>query len=309
MGANTSIEWAHHTFNPWVGCKRISPACDDCYAATWAKRAGRGHLWEGKRERTAPANWRQPLKWNAEAQRLGVRYRVFCASLADVFDNQVPPEWRADLFRLIRQTEHLDWLLLTKRIGNAARMLDETRYMRTSREPVWPWPNVAIGATIANQAEADRDIPKLLEVPARVRFLSCEPLLGPLDLRRFFRKEANGAYLPAVRGLRIQDCAAGPGGVDWVIAGGESGGKARPAHPDWFRSIRDQCDEACVPFLFKQWGEWAPNCLCASEKPCRTSPRPEPGKPGVMFRCGKNDSGRHLDGRTWDEFPVIGGEP
>ena len=119
MGDNTKIEWAHHTFNPWVGCTKVSPACDNCYAEGWAKRSGMVQ-WgpHAERRRTSEGNWRQPLKWNAEAERLGVRYRVFCSSLADVFDNAVPVQWRIELMKLICETRHLDWLLLTKRPQN-----------------------------------------------------------------------------------------------------------------------------------------------------------------------------------------------
>jgi protein gp37 len=126
MAENTAIEWADHTFNPWTGCTKVSPACDHCYAESWAKRSGTVRWGPGEpRRRTTDANWRQPLKWNAQAQREGRRFRVFCASLADVFDNEVPVQWRVDLFRLIASTPHLDWLLLTKRIGNALPMMRE----------------------------------------------------------------------------------------------------------------------------------------------------------------------------------------
>lgn len=191
MAENTKIEWAHHTFNPWVGCTKVSPACDHCYAEAWAKRTGNGHLWnDGERRRTSEATWRLPLKWNREAEERGIRYRVFCASLADVFDNVVPDEWRGDLLRLIRQTPHLDWLLLTKRIGNARHMLERT----LSAGHLWHWPNVWLGITVVNQDEADRDVPKLLSTPARVRFLSLEPLLGPVDLTSIWLR------MPGARG-------------------------------------------------------------------------------------------------------------
>jgi protein gp37 len=144
MGENSAISWTHHTFNPWVGCSKISPACEHCYAESWAKRAGFPGLWsDGERRRTSAANWAAPLKWNRMAAEAGTRARVFCASLADVFDNVVPEGWRADLFRVIRQTPNLDWLLLTKRIGNAATMIDRALvdgHLLTSREPSWPWP-------------------------------------------------------------------------------------------------------------------------------------------------------------------------
>lgn len=252
MSANTKIEWADHTFNPWIGCTKVGPGCDHCYAeADFDKRRHVVTWGAGQpRKRTAPSTWAQPLRWNAEAKRLGIRYRVFCASLADVFDNEVPSVWRADLFKLIADTPNLDWLLLTKRIGNVSRMLP------------FGWqdfglpPNVWIGATICNQDEADRDITKLLAVPAAKRFLSMEPLLGAVDVTGEYLTAKLGSYpfksLSDEHRTKLIDL------LDWVIVGGESGPNARPMHPDWARSLRDQCEAAGVPFLFKQWGEWKP---------------------------------------------------
>lgn len=253
MAATTKISWCDHTFNPWVGCERISPACDSCYAATWAKRAGHPELWQGERRRTTRENWKQPLKWDAAARAAGKRVRVFCASLADVFDNAVPMEWRVDLFELIGKTTNIDWLLLTKRIGNANRMLDEVMDVMSCGLQRWgepvTWTNLWLGATIANQAEADRDIPKLLATPARVRFLSCEPLLGAIDLGLMRRSYGFPRHITS------DGRAVGmPQGLHWVIAGGESGGKARPSHPDWFRSLQQQCASAGVAFFMKQMG-------------------------------------------------------
>lgn len=220
MGEWSKIEWTDHTFNPWVGCEKISSACDHCYAEAWAKRAGSPELWNGSRRRTTAANWRGPVKWNLEAAKRGVRLRVFCASLADVFDNAVPAEWRSDLFKLIEATPNLDWLLLTKRIGNVKKLCGG----------VSSWPNVWLGATIANQEEAVRDIPKLLATPARVRFLSMEPLLERVDIHLLL-------------------CS---GGIDWIIVGGESGGNARMMDPDWARSLQRQCKHNDVAFFMKQ---------------------------------------------------------
>lgn len=277
MAQDTKIEWADHTFNPWVGCTKVSPACDHCYAEAWAKRAGKaaGVVWGAERRRTSKSTWAAPLKWNAQAQAEGRRYRVFCASLADVFDNQVPQDWRDDLFALIAATPHLDWLLLTKRIGNVPNMLpvpfDFAKH----------YPNVWIGATVCNQAEADRDIPKLLKVDARVRFLSIEPLLGPLDLRFHFFSEPTGKTRTRAGKRQMELRKPEDGGVHWVIVGGESGPGARPMHPDWARKLRDQCQEADVPFLFKQWGEWWQGA-----------------------RIGKAAAGRVLDGVQHDGVPT-----
>jgi protein gp37 len=288
MAENSKIEWTDHTFNPWTGCMKVSPGCDHCYAEGWSKRAGAkvGKWGAGAaRVRTSAANWNLPYKWNAKAQAERRRYRVFCASLADVFDNEVPAEWRADLFWLIQHTPQLDWLLLTKRIGNAAEMMRDA--MATidpmAEEPI-PLHNVWLGATVVNQEEADRDIPKLDATPAAVRFLSVEPMLGPI--------EGAPGWLWGT-GSR--------NGIDWVICGGESGPGARPMQPEWARSLRDQCKAAGVPFLFKQWGEYAPHVQTVDAEAHRiVIHHLETG----MARIGKKMAGRVLDGVTHDGYPA-----
>ncbi|WP_083655049.1 DUF5131 family protein [Burkholderia sp. SRS-W-2-2016] len=215
-------------------------------------------------------------RWNARhadffAQH-GRRQRVFCASLADVFDNEVDPLWRRDLFELIECTPNLNWLLLTKRIGNVSDTVARAR----SRDWLAGRDNVWLGATTVNQAEADRDIPKLLAVPAHVRFLSMEPLLGPVSFESMFASSDWCDHTTALEAL------------DWVIAGGESGRGARPMHPDWARSLRDQCAAAKVPFFFKQWGEWVPG--------------PNPSRQ-PLNRVGKKAAGRQLDGSFHHDFP------
>lgn len=319
MGENSAIEWTDHTFNPWIGCTKVSPGCDHCYAEKLAT-ARLGVAWgpHAERRRAAESTWRQPLAWNRKAEREGKRARVFCASLADVFDNQVPTEWREDLWSLIHETPHLDWLLLTKRPQNIARMLPEA----------WGdgWPNVWLGTTVENQAEADRRIPHLRAIPAKVRFLSCEPLLGPMDLTTSLRAFDHCAH----DGAAVNGCEGcdGSGGGDcgavtrscigWVIAGGESGPGARSPHPAWFRSLRDQCRDAGVPFFFKQWGEWAPanpkdesapfpNGWRAmrghgGRPPAREELYPEAGA-AFVAKVGKKAAGALLDGREWREVP------
>lgn len=247
MVENSKIEWCHHTFNAWLGCVEVSPACDHCYARAWAKRTGNGHLWEGARRRTTPAYWRQPLRWDAEAKAAGERRRVFSLSLGDVFDNVVDPQWRADLFSLIKATQNLDWLLLTKRIGNVPAMLPQPWY-------VGDWSNVWIGSTIVTQAEADRDIPKLLRVPAAMRFLSMEPLLEEITLGEHFGMwwnttmhcwEGTGRYVNR-KGID------GRSGIHWVIVGGESGAHARPMPAKWASKLREECAAAGAKFFMKQ---------------------------------------------------------
>jgi protein gp37 len=266
MGENSKIEWTRHTFNPWTGCTRVSPGCDHCYAADMAKRnPSTFGSWEpgAPRKRTGPSNWHQPIIWNRRAAEAGERHRVFCASMADVFDNKVPTEWREDLWALIWDTPHIDWLLLTKRPQHIAAMLPPAWMQGTP----WPWPNVWLGTTVENHAEAYRRIPHLLAVPAAKRFLSCEPLLGPLRIHNITVRTPDSIYqLDALKGEHyFPGCGSvssqtfsGRPRIDWVIAGGESGPGARPSHPNWFRSLRDQCADAGVPFFFKQWGEWAP---------------------------------------------------
>ncbi|HCN72335.1 MAG TPA: hypothetical protein DIS96_11705 [Pusillimonas sp.] len=305
MSENSKIEWTDHTFNPWEGCQKVGPGCDHCYAETRNARLSGGQAvnWGpvAPRRRTSEANWRKPLAWNAAHFEFFAKHRrrqrVFCASLADVFDNEVDQKWRRDLFDIIELTPNLDWLLLTKRIGNVVRMLPSHDW--AARGNVW------LGATIVNQEEANRDIPKLLQVPARVRFLSMEPLLGPVDLTRI-DIDGHSEIYPLTGTADCEDHDGSPTadipGLDWVIVGGESGPGARPMHPDWVRSLRDQCENADVPFLFKQWGEHAPNWLNDDMG------QKIEGSEWVE-RIGKKAAGRLLDGRTWDQFPMGGTKP
>lgn len=246
MAEKTGISWTDSTFNPWIGCTKVGPGCDHCYAEALMDKRWHRVEWgvHGERVRTSAANWRLPLQWERDHQKFfsehGRRQRVFCASLADVFDNKVDPQWRRDLFQLIHDTPHLDWLLLTKRIGNVPKL-----------SPNWGtlWLNVWLGITVVNQEEADRDIPKLLAVPARVKFLSCEPLLGPLELSSYLPIETDRNWLWRQRSKFGEESP-----IHWVIVGGESGKDCRPMNPEWAMSIRDQCTAAGVPFFFKQWG-------------------------------------------------------
>ena len=273
MAKDSGIEWTHHTFNPWWGCVKLSPACAHCYAETWAKRVGMD-LWGGDAPRRffSEAHWKEPRRWDAEAQRLGRRARVFCASMADVFEPRADLDvWRDKLWTLIEATPHLDWLLLTKRPGQIKH--------------VYPWkstpqPNVWLGTTAENQRWATRRIERLLSVDAAVRFLSCEPLLSAIDLTPWLKH----------------------GQIQWVIAGGESGGAARPTHPNWIRALRDQCQKHAVPFHFKQWGHWSPE---ANGEPSKKMLEllDEAGRLERLSWRPKKSSGRTLDGRTYDGYP------
>ena len=311
MAEQTKIEWCHHTFNPWLGCQKVSPGCDNCYAEGWAKRSGLVKWGPGeKRIRTSDAYWKQPLKWDAAAKRADVRAKVFCASLADVFDNAVSPAWRADLWRLIQATKHLDWLLLTKRPQNIAKMLPANEWEDG-------WSNVWLGTTAENQEEANRRIPHLLAAPAAKRFLSCEPLSGPVGLSPWL----GGEKITLSIGSHWTEKTGDVSDIDWVICGGESGPKARPMHPDWARSLRDQCHAAGVAFHFKQWGEWTPGENVKRQR--GTVPvahwfdeKWDFGSEDLalegthieyehdLYRVGKKAAGALLDGREWREFPA-----
>jgi protein gp37 len=226
---------------------------------------------------------------------------VFCASLADVFDTDVDVAWRRDLCDLIELTPNLNWLLLTKRIGNAFREISRAR----SHDWMLGRDNVWLGATIVNQEEAERDIPKLLQVPARIRFLSMEPLLGPVRLDRLVHGDESdldvlrGQIVPTTQHLVGWPQKTGDR-VDWVIVGGESGPAARPMHPQWARSLRDQCAAARVPFLFKQNGEWVSVSDVAG---AGVHHQFEDG--ATVRRVGKRAAGRTLDGETHDGFPPV----
>lgn len=306
MGENTKIEWATHTFNAWWGCTKVSQGCVHCYAETMDKRTGGDHWGPGKPRKTmSDSYWHQPLKWDAAAKASDRRDRVFCSSMADVFDIEAPAGQRERIWGLIRQTPNLDWLLLTKRPGNIRDMLPAD----------WGngYPNVWLGATVEDQSAADTRIPILLSIPAVVRFLSCEPLIGPVTFRW-------AAWAPLSREPgAVNNHLDGLKGIDWVICGGESGHGSRPMHPDWARSLRDQCVEAGVPFLFKQWGDWKHMSNGYDTINCRlvsiagnVGPIPYLGwghdRDGpqweVMKPTGKKAAGRLLDGRTWDEFPA-----
>jgi protein gp37 len=287
MAETTKIEWADKTFSPWEGCQKVGPGCDHCYAESRNARFQGGNWGPGApRRMMSDGYWRNPLRWNRQLAAMGERQTVF-PSLCDPFDNAAPEGGRARFGALIEATPNLEWLLLTKRIGNAVDGLIE---MFPNGVPS----NVRVGATIVNHAEWLRDFPKMGAVRVAVGrrlFLSCEPLLGTIDLHAF------GPIWGKI--------------VGWVIAGGESGHEARPMHPDWVRSIRDQCATSGVPFLFKQWGEWAPRedgDRCIAEDGVHM-PNLEPsGSNGDgtvrISRVGKKKSGRVLDGVQHDGFPA-----
>lgn len=238
MGEQTNISWTDSTFNPVIGCMKVSAGCDNCFAENLMDtRYGRVEWGQrktdttapsiGTRVRTAPANWRKPITWNkhhaAFQAEHGHRQRVFCASLSDVFDNQWEPEWRYDLFGLIDSTPELDWLLLTKRPENIEGMLPAS-WGDSGRG----WPNVWLGTTCEDQAAYDKRWPILSRIPARVRFISYEPAIGPLHI-------GNYQSVP-----------------DWMICGGESGAGHRDMNLKWAADVKFECEHYEVPFFMKQ---------------------------------------------------------
>jgi len=318
MAETTGISWTHHTFNPWSGCVRISPACANCYAANLPPGMRRGAVWAKDAERVvgSDAYWNQPIAWNRAALRADERRRVFCASTADVFEDRADLDvHRLRLWKLIAATPWLDWLLLTKRPAKMAEWAEQHGW------PINAW----AGVTVEDQARADERIPLLLRVPAAVRFLSCEPLLGPVSLREI---PFEGGVIHALTGAHAYaDTGRLPPGepkIHWVIAGGESGHKARPSNAEWFRDLRDACIAARVPYHFKQWGEWrqfsagdfggegsteAQQAWRDYEAALWGSSIPARGWPNngsISHRIGKKDAGRLLDGQEWLEFPAGG---
>jgi protein gp37 len=279
MGARSKIEWTDSTFNPWVGCTKVArpgrapSACDFCYAEKWAKRSGQVKWGNNPRRRTTDAYWRHPIRWNDQSRDFqrehGRRQRVFCASLADVFDNQVDPKWRSDLFRMIRACDQLDWQLLTKRPQNLRKMLPSD----------WAdgYPNVWLGTTAEDARAYKQRAAHLLKTPAVIHFVSYEPAIGPLG-----SLDIDGLF------------------PDWLIIGGESGVRSdqiRLTDPQWARDAIAECQRlGAAPFL-KQWGTYKNNPLVAeggrTEQDAIKLDPPENGKGG-----GK------LDGLLWRQFPI-----
>lgn len=288
MGDSTSIEWTDHTFNPWWGCSRISTGCKNCYADDNARRWGHDLFHRnGDRRMMSEQYWRKPRTWNREAERTGVPLRVFTASMADVFeDHPRVTAARERLWHLIEETPWLRWQLLTKRPENIATMAP---WGETWPDHVW------IGTTAEDQRCADERIPHLLRINA-LRFVSCEPLVEQINLEPYLGNRPDTDH----RGARI----------NWVIAGGESGPKARPMNPAWARTLRGQCLQAGSAFFFKQWGTWAPSGRIAigGNRPgimLVGDPVDNLGHRTEMIRLGKKKAGRLLDGQLHDAVPSL----
>lgn len=253
MSENSKIEWTDHTFNPWEGCTKVSPGCANCYAEARNARWGGGTAtnWgKGKpRRRTTPTNWKKPFQWNRKSAQEGVRKKVFCASLADWLDDEVPIEWLTDLVILILRTPFLDWQLLTKRPQNFDDRMHEVYEQLAFKNMMQEWfavgawlsndppLNVWVGTSVEDQERANERIPLLLEIPAAKHFLSCEPLLEHTIIRP-----------------KLSAPIHGKDSIDWVIVGGESGPNCRAFNPEWARSIREECQVANTAFFMKQMG-------------------------------------------------------
>ena len=320
----TGIVWTDETWNPVTGCTKVSQGCKHCYAERDWHRLQHLPRFAGRAFTDVvchPERLDQPLRWAKPR-------RIFVNSMSDLFHPDVPDEFIDKVFAVMSLTPRHVFQTLTKRpdrmraymrridaspllLDIARRVISNTLGTLSVRyDFAWPLPNVWLGVSVEDQATADQRIPLLLQTPAAVRFISAEPLFGPIRL------DCLGAdkpyYIDALRGemRSTAPISLDPSPqeelprLDWVVVGGESGPKARPMHPDWVRILRDQCAAAVVQFMLKQWGEWAPNCLCSRPDACKTTPRPEPGKPGCMFRCGKKAAGRLLDGVQHDGYPA-----
>jgi protein gp37 len=319
MSDKSKIEWTDATWNPVTGCSKVSEGCRNCYALTFAERfrGTPGHYFERGFDVTLrPDKLDQPLRWRRPR-------RIFVNSMSDLFHPEVSDDFIDQVFAVMALAPQHTFQMLTKRPERMAEYFrHHYRHAKVEIEAAaisidagveeeeevtfdWPLPNVWLGVSVENQKAADERIPLLLQTPAAVRFLSCEPLLGPVDLDRWVVSDAMGVPIGHE--------------IDWVIVGGESGPGARPVHPDWVRSLRDQCQAAGVPFFFKQQGEWcwsntgsdrigfvAPDGKWGASQPFGWG-ADYPGSVSI-WRVGKKAAGRLLDGRTWDEFPSLLGD-
>lgn len=363
MATDTSIEWADKTWSPIIGCDRVSPGCDSCYAISTARiRESNPHpsiatAFAGTTQMTDHG-----IDWSGKVNLLGDRLteplrwktgrKVFVNSLSDLFHKNVPDEFIAKVFAVMALTPQHFYQVLTKRHARMRSLLNRRDFavaVRTemyvmdrdttlSVDEVWPLPNLWLGVSVENQHWADLRIPALLDTPAAVRWISAEPLLGPVDLKQAVRTMGSerGHGLTASY-VHAGDCCRKFHGIDWVVCGGESGPKARPMHPDWARGLRNQCAAASIPFLFKQWGTWGVDAPLDEQGRLLNTRRgmgvtvandgtvyqagdlsyPDGPRYGEavraghdrahlvgMYRLGKKAAGRELDGRTHDEFPV-----
>ena len=306
--AETTIEWTDKVWNPVRGCTRVSEGCTNCYAERTASRfsgpgmpyeglirsTSKGPLWTGK-IRLVPEKLKEPLTWRTPC-------RVFVNSMSDLFHEGVPDSFIAEVFATMAACPRHTFQVLTKRPERMRHLLAGPKQHAQWPREMWHrsvLPNVWLGVSVENQEAADERIPLLLETPAAVRWISAEPLLGPVNLGRAQIAGRCGYYCDESVGH------VDHGKVNWCVVGGESGPGSRPMHPDWARSLRDECQQMGIAYFFKQWGAWAD--VMASDAPLAPSvPMTHPGLDDtIMVRVGKKAAGRLLDGRTWDEYPVV----
>lgn len=332
MSDTSAIEWTDATWNPVTGCAKVSQGCKNCYALReWPRLSAprpQPNVYTGRAFTDVmchPERLEQPLRWTKPR-------RIFVNSMSDLFHEAVPDDFILEVFDVMRQCENgfaiksetfvpaHTFQILTKR---PERMLDFCSRLRFRPKmyladkaaddgfnPMRAMKSVWLGVSVEDQATADQRIPLLLRTPAAVRWISAEPLLGPIDLRAHL-----AGHCPVhdfYAGFCVQRHHEGVQHLRWVVAGGESGPQARPSHPDWHRTLRDQCQAAGVPFFFKQWGEWAPGDAIMIREPgqfWKVGDYPvqkfyPPHAEVAMHRVGKKWAGRRLDGRTWDEYPA-----
>ena len=341
MSEHSKIEWTDATWNVVIGCDKVSPGCDHCYAIRTAHRMQAN---PNAKIAAAYAGTEADLEWTGQVNLVESRLdlplrwtkpkRIFVNAQSDLFHAAVPDEFIARVWAVMAAARHHTFQILTKRPARMRSLLNNTGFRasvashaedladptRGGNIPTGPWdgpewwplPNVWLGVSVEDQKRADLRIPALLDTPAAVRFLSMEPLLGPVSFRwAKWHPMRNSGHLDGLNG------------VGWVIVGGESGSGARPMHPDWVRALRDQCTEAGVAFHFKQWGEWVPEFANVHRDNDRAAfigvtggvreliagrpvdPPYSRGDDTTIRRAGKRLAGRELDGRTWDEFPEV----
>ncbi|GAA3308618.1 phage Gp37/Gp68 family protein [Nonomuraea dietziae] len=323
MSEHSSIEWTDTTWNPVTGCTKLSPGCDHCYAETFAERwrGIPGHPFENGFDLTLrPERLDQPFRWAKPR-------KVFVNSMSDLFHTGIPDGFISQVFAVMAATPEHTYQVLTKRHGRMRALLSSPEFADRVREEgtgwygaapgtPWPLPNVWLGVSVEDQKRADLRVPALLRTPAAARFLSCEPLLGPINLHQavWTMGSERGHGLSASY-VHAGDCCRRFHGIDWVIAGGESGPGARPMHPEWARSLRDQCQSAGIAFLFKQWGAFAPEdhghqrgavtFIDRRGQSWNGMEKLAPADAVRMRRVGKKAAGRELDGHAWDDFPSL----
>jgi len=327
MGSKTKIEWTDATWNPITGCTEISPGCANCYAARLAATRLRNvSAYKGLASLVQHGKkplWKQQVRFNLERLEEPLHWRkprkIFVCDMSDLFHEKVPQEWIAKIFQVMFRADWHTYQILTKRAGRMREIMQDLTTYSTMFGGK-PLPHVWLGVSVENQRFADERIPMLLETPAAVRWISAEPLLGPINLD-FIGPVGSSKSAIGCRpcNWKQQTATAQSGGhtchesrpkLDWIVCGFESGPHARPGHPNWARSLRDQAVAASIPFFFKQWGEWAPAVRANAEGDI-TWPAPEHDKSVQPFgesgpwmqRWGKKVAGRLLDGREWSEFP------